>query len=171
MSNVSQPEGTPTTSPSPVPDADPGPIPRPTDRSWNGYGIASLGLATGAFVTAPFLLLLPVVGVVPTVLAAGGGLLACIGLSRKDRRPGLAVAGLIVSAVLFGLTLSIAMLWTQLVIYPATRDYPELREVMQEVIDYIKRLILPDTGVPALLGLLAGALLVAGGVLLRRRGY
>lgn len=35
-------------------------VPRHKDRSWNGYGVASLGLANGAFVTAPFLLLIPV---------------------------------------------------------------------------------------------------------------
>lgn len=47
------------------------------------------------------------------------------------------MAGLIVSVVLFGLTLSIAMLWTRLVVAPAVSDYSELREV----IEHIKRLI------------------------------
>ncbi len=35
-------------------------VPQHKDRSWDGYGVASLCLATGAFVTAPFLLLIPV---------------------------------------------------------------------------------------------------------------
>jgi hypothetical protein len=113
------------------------------ERPWNGYGVASLGLAVAAFVSAPFLLLFSVVGFVPAVafvpavLAAGGVVFAWIGLSRKDRRPGLAVAGLIVSAVLFGLSLGIATLWTQLITDPAFRDWPELREL----IDHIRRLL------------------------------
>lgn len=113
-------------------------ISQPRDRSWDGYGVASLGLATAAFVTVPFLLLLSlVVGFVPAVMVAGGVVFAWIGLRRKNRRPGLAVAGLIVSAVLFGLTLSIAMLWTQLVVDPAFRDWPEL----QELIDHVRQLL------------------------------
>ena len=113
-------------------------ISQPEDRSWNGYGVASLGLATGAFVSAPFLLLLSlVVGFVPAVLAAAGVAFAWIGLRRSDRRPGLAVAGLVVSAVLFGLTLSVATLWTQLITDPAFRDWPEL----QQLIDHIRQLL------------------------------
>lgn len=103
--------------------------------------------------TAPFLLLIPVAGFVPAGLAAAGAVLARIGLRRSDRRPGLAVAGLIVSVMLFGLT-----------VVPSVSYYPEL----QKAISHIK-LVLLDTGGQALLGLLAGALLVAGGLLLRRR--
>lgn len=137
--------------------------PRSTDRSGNDYGIVSLCLAAASFVTAPFLLLIPVAGFIPAILAAAGLVFAWTGLRRSGRRRGLAVAGLIISAVLFSLTLAIAMLWTRLIVVPAVSDYPEL----QKATDHI--LVLPGTDVSALLGLLAGALLVAGGLLLRRR--
>lgn len=87
--------------------------------------------------TAPFLLLIPVAGFIPAVLAAAGAVSAWLGLKQSDRRPGLAVAGLLISVMLFGLMLSIAMLWTRLVVAPAVSDHSEL----QEVIDHIKRLI------------------------------
>lgn len=151
--------------------AYPNPAARPSGGSANGYGILSLCLAAASFVSAPFLLLISVAGFTPSVLAAAGVMLACIGLSRKDNEPGLAVAGLIVCAVLLGLTLSIAILWTRLVVAPAISDYSAL----QEVIDDIKRRLMENlvmssgSGGQALLGILAGALLVGGGLLLRRR--
>lgn len=99
--------------------------------------IVSLCLTAASFVTAPFLLLIPVAGFIPAVLAAAGAVSAWLGLKQSDRRPGLAVAGLLISVMLFGLMLSIAMLWTRLVVAPAVSDHSEL----QEVIDHIKRLI------------------------------
>ncbi len=89
----------------------------------SGHGVASLCLATTA-------------GMVSLCLAAGA-VLAWIGLSPSDRRTGLAVAGLVVAVMLFGL-----------MVVPSVSDYPEVRKVA---------------------GPLAGALLVAGGLLLRRR--
>lgn len=139
------------------------PTPPQLQESGSGYGIVSLCLAAAAFVSTPFLLLIPVAGFIPAVLAAASVVFAWIGLRRSDRGPGLAVAGLIISVVLFGLTLSIAVLWTRLVVVPAVSDYPELQKAIGH------NLVLPDTDVSALLGLLAGALLVAGGLLLRRR--
>lgn len=123
------------------------------DPSWSGYGVVSLCFAAAAFVTAPFLFLLPVASFIPAVLAAAGSVFAWIGLRESDCRPGLAVAGLVVSVMLFGLTVVLSV-----------SDYPEL----QKAIGHIK-LVLLDPGGKALLGLLAGALLVAGGLLLRRR--
>lgn len=109
------------------------PTPRPPGRPESGHGIISLCLAAASFATAPFLLLVPVAGFIPAILAAAGVVLVWIGLRRGDRRPGLAVAGLIVWAVLFGLTLSIAMLWTRLVVVPAVSDYPELQKAIGHI--------------------------------------
>lgn len=171
MSTPSQHQGTAVTDTRRKDDAHPAPAPRPPGWSASGHGIVSLCLAAASFVSAPFLMLIPVAGFIPAILAAAGTMFAWIGLRESDRTPGLAVAGLIISVMLFGLTLSIAMLWTLQVVVPAVRDYSEL----QEVIDHVGRMliedlvILPDTGGRALLGLLAGALLVVGGLLLRRR--
>lgn len=62
MSTPSQSQGTPVTDTRQEEvDAHPTtPAPRPPGRSGSGYGVISLCLAAAAFVTAPFLLLIPV---------------------------------------------------------------------------------------------------------------
>lgn len=172
MSNPSPPHDTPVAATQQEDDTLPTRAPRPPSGGpGSGHGIVSLCLAAASFVSAPFLLLIPVAGFIPAVLAAAGFVFAWIGCRGSNRRPGLAVAGLVVSVVLFGLTLNIAMLWTRLVAAPAIRDYPELRAVLghikQRLIENL--VVFPGIGAQALLGLLAGVLLVAGGLLLRRR--
>ena len=120
------------------------PAPRPPGRPGSGYSVISLCLAAATLVTTPLLLLPPVAAFIPVVLAAAGIVFAWIGLRRSGRRTGFAVTGFIISIMLLGLTLSIAVLWTRLVVFPAIHNYPELQ-------------------------VLSGTLLVAGGLLLRRR--
>lgn len=91
MSTPSQPQDKPQSTPvadtRQEVDAHPTPAPRPSGRSASGHGIVFLCLAAAAFVTAPFLLLLPVAGFIPAGLAAAGVVFAWIGLRRSDRRP------------------------------------------------------------------------------------
>lgn len=146
-------------------DAHPISAPPLPDDPVSGSGIFSLRFAAAAFVTAPFLLLLPVSGFIPAGLAAAGMVFTWIGLRRSGRRPGIAVAMLIVSIMLIGLTLSMAIPWTRLVVVPAVSGYPEPRGLAGHV-----NLILQDGGglsLSTLSGLLSGALFVAGGLLLR----
>lgn len=138
MSTPSKPRQMPVTSTWQETGAYPGPSGssekrRSSGRSGSGYGIVSLCLAAAAFFTAPFLLLIPVAGFVPAVLAAVGIVVAWLGLRRSERTPGLAIAGSIVSVVLFGLTLSIAILWTLLVVAPAVSDYQQLHDVIDRI--------------------------------------
>lgn len=135
--STSQPRNTPASTDRQHTAAIASAGPSPSERSGSGYGSVSFCLAAASFVTAPFLLLVPVAGFIPAILAAAGAVVAWSGLRRTDRRPGLVVAGLIVSVVLFGLTLSIAMLWNLVVVDPAIRDYTELHEV----IDHITHLV------------------------------
>jgi hypothetical protein len=104
-------------------------------------------------VSTPFLIMISVADFIPAGMAAAGVMLAWIGVRRSDRRTGLAVAGPVVLVMPFGLT-----------VVPSASDYPEPQKALGHI-----ELVLLDTGGQALLGLLAGALLVAGGLLLRRR--
>lgn len=70
------------------------PLSQSQGRSASGHGIVYLSLAAVSFVTALFLLLIPVADSVPALLAAAGFVSAGIGLRESDRRPGLAAAGL-----------------------------------------------------------------------------
>jgi hypothetical protein len=88
-------------------------------------------------VFSPFLLLIPLLGFLPALMAAAGVAVAWAGLRRGGHGTGLALTGLVVSVVVFGLTASVATLWNFLIVDPAVRDYAELHEV----IDYIRSLV------------------------------
>lgn len=121
----------------------PDPAPPPRSRSAQGHGILALCLAAAAFFVAPFMLLIPLFGFLPAILAAAGVAVAWTGLRRSDHGVGLAVTGLVISVVLFGLTASIATLWNFLVVDPAIRDYQELHEVVDYVRDKVFGFLTP----------------------------
>jgi len=106
-------------------------------RSARFHGLLALCLAAAAFVFSPFLLLIPLLGFLPALMAAAGVAVAWAGLRRGDDGTGLALTGLVASVVVFGLTASVATLWNFLIVDPAVRDYKELHEV----IDYIRSLV------------------------------
>jgi hypothetical protein len=113
----------------------PGPAPPSGPRSATGYGVLALCLAAAAFVVSPFMLLIPLFGFLPAILAAAGVAVAWAGLRRGNHGVGLAITGLVLSVVLFGLTASIATLWNFLVVEPAVRDYQELQDVIDSIRD------------------------------------
>lgn len=73
----------------------------------------------------------------PAIITAAGAVIAIAGLRGSTRGTGTAVAGLIVSVVVFALLAGIATMWNLVIADPAIRDYDELHEV----IEYIKQLI------------------------------
>lgn len=111
--------------------------PATAGKSATSSGILSLILAGVAFLSAPIFLLIPYVGFLPAIIAAAGVVIAIVGLRGSTRGTGTAVAGLIVSVVVFALLAGVATMWNLVVADPAIRDYDELHEV----IEYIKSLV------------------------------
>lgn len=111
--------------------------PATAGKSATSSGILSLILAGVAFLSAPIFLLIPYAGFLPAIIAAAGVVIAIVGLRGSTRGTGTAVAGLIVSVVVFALLAGVATMWNLVVADPAIRDYDELHEV----IEYIKSLV------------------------------
>lgn len=132
MSNSYPPHGTP-----PVHVHQHNAAPGATPKSATGKGVTSLVLAIAAMFSAPLLLLIPYVGLLPALIAGVGIIVAWAGLRGATHGTGLAVTGLIVSVVVFAILAGIATVWNVVVADPAVRDYEELHEV----IEYIKSLI------------------------------
>lgn len=101
--------------------------------SATGGGVLALVLSGVALLTAPVLLLLPFIGFAPALAAAAGIVLAVTGLRRATHGRGVAVTGLVVSALLFVLLLGAATVWNLGVVDPAIRDYTELHEAIDRV--------------------------------------
>ena len=113
------------------------PYPATAGKSATSSGILSLVLAGVAFLSAPIFLLIPYIGFLPAIITAAGAVIAIAGLRGSTRGTGTAVAGLIVSVVVFALLAGIATMWNRVIADPAIRDYDELHEV----VEYIKQLI------------------------------
>lgn len=108
-----------------------------TGKSATSSGVFALALTGVALLSAPVFLLIPYIGFLPALIAGAGAVVAGLGLRGSSRGTGTAVAGLIVSVVVFALLAGIATMWNLVVAGPAIGDYNELHEV----IDYIKQLI------------------------------
>lgn len=111
--------------------------PATAGKSATSSGILSLVLAGVAFLSAPIFLLIPYIGFLPAIIAAAGAVIAIAGLRGSHRGTGTAMAGLIVSVVVFALLAGIVTMWNLVIADPAIRDYDE----MHEVIEYIKSLV------------------------------
>lgn len=111
--------------------------PHGTGRSTTSSGVIALILAGVAILSAPIFLLIPYIGFLPALIAAFGAVVAGLGLRGSTRGTGTAMAGLIVSVVVFSLLAGIATMWNLVIADPAIRDYDELHEV----IEYIKSLV------------------------------
>ncbi|MDN5746782.1 MAG: hypothetical protein L0H31_16940, partial [Nocardioidaceae bacterium] len=90
-------------------------------KSATGKGVVSLVLAVTAMFTAPLLLLIPYVGFLPALIAGAGIIVAWAGLRGATHGTGLAVAGLIVSVVVFAVLAGVATVWNVVVADLATR--------------------------------------------------
>lgn len=93
----------------------------------------ALVLAGVAFLSAPVFLLVPYIGFLPALIAGAGAVVAGVGLRGSSRGAGTAVAGLIVSVVVFALLAGVATMWNLVVADPAIRDYDELGKVVAHI--------------------------------------
>lgn len=110
-----------------------GGVPTNGTATATGRGILAIVLTGVALLLAPALLLVPYVGFAPALTAAAGVVIAATGVRRAAQGRGVAVAGLVVSALLFVLLLGSALLWNVVVADPSIRDYSELHEAIAHV--------------------------------------
>lgn len=110
---------------------------RHTEVSAAPHAAIAMGLAVVSLVSTPLLLLFPIIGFLPAIIAAAGVVVAWLGLRKSTRGTAVALVALIFCVVLLGLTASIATLWHVVVVSPAVSDYDQLHQV----IEYIKELM------------------------------
>lgn len=106
-------------------------------KSATGKGIVALVLCTAAFLSAPLLILIPYVGFLPGLLAAAAVIVAWAGLRGSSRGNGTAVTALIIGVVLFAILAGIATVWNVVVADPAIRDYEQLHEAIDHIMDLV----------------------------------
>lgn len=107
--------------------------PSPVGRPATGHGTISLALSAATLLTAP-ILLIPILGFLPALLAAAGVLVAWTGLRGSMRGTGITAAGLVVTVIVFAVSAGIATAWHVGVIEPAFRDYEQLHDVIPQVL-------------------------------------
>lgn len=108
--------------------------PRPQEPA-KQHGWISVVLCVAALVVTPVLVLLPIAGFIPALLALGGATVAWLGLRGEANRSSLLVGGLIACTVVFALTASIATMWHATVVVPALTDYEDLGAAMANARD------------------------------------
>lgn len=98
------------------------------------HGVTALACAVVAVLISPALLLIPVAGALPALVAGAGAVAGWIGLRCDDTDRILAAIGFVSALVVLVLTAGAALLWTVFVVDPAISQFPELQEALRRLL-------------------------------------